>query len=493
MINNMNTRFRFNRCFLLACLSVLAVSGAMTGKAQGAGRSDSLNVPGNLFPTTRITTTGAVSATGGETLYQTPVPNLTNTLSGRLPGLFVSQQGGLPYWDIATMRIRGLGTYSGAGLKIYVDGFEVLSDYLQYLSPAEIESFSILKDAASLSTFGMEGANGVVWIETKRGEQGRPVVEVQFRTGIQNAINILKPLNATDFETLRNQALSNDNGRVRMTDPDRGYIANPGAGANTDWYREAMRRNGRYSDADVSFHGGDEAARYHVVLGYADQQGLLNTRNTDQTSNTRFTRFNARANLDLDLFRILHASFNLGGRLEDWNRPNYDVVGLMNDLARYPQNIYPVFDSKQEVDPVGYSGTELYPNNPVGSISGLGRQNSRLRILQGNFKFREDLDFLLEGLYLQQSLSFYVQSQTGFGKTKNYARYYDGETTTPDQTTAITAGALGTRGMEEWKQGAFSAGYDNTFGAHKLSSALNFMISDRKSNGLFGYIHSGGQ
>lgn len=478
MINSMNTRFKYYRCFLVAGLLTFVVNGT------AIGQSDSLKVPGNLFPTTKITTTGAVSGVGGDVIYKSPTPNVTNTVQGRLPGLFVTQGNGAPYQDGAALMIRGLGTYSSGGYKIFVDGFEVTDSYLRYLSPAEIASFSVLKDAAALSTFGMKGANGIVWIETKKGEPGKPTVDIQLRSGVQNAINVHKPLNATEFESLYNQAISNDNGRVWTP-----YYTPGTRNIDTDWYKEVMKKNGRFSEADLSFHGGSEDTRYNVVLGYADQQGLLNTSNTDQTSNDRFTKLNARANVDLKLFKILTANFNLGVRLEDWNRPNYSVSNLMNDLARYPQNIYNVYDDMTSDTPTNYSGTLLHPNNPVGSINGLGRQNQRLRILQGNFKFTEDLGFLLDGLYLQQSLSFYVESFSGYSKTKNYARYYNGSTTTTDQTTSIVASPLSAYAMEEWKQGAFTAGYDNTFGAHKISSALNLHISDRKGDGILGYMY----
>jgi TonB-linked SusC/RagA family outer membrane protein len=489
MFNDMNTRLRFNRFLLLGCLLIFTANSATPQEISHDGQGDSLkvraSVQGNLFPTSTITNTGAVSSVGGDVLYTTPTANVTNTLSGRLPGLFSIQENRLPNSERANLSIRGIGSYSNAGYKIYVDGFEVTSDYLDYLSPAEIGSFSILKDAAALSTFGMKGANGVLWIETKKGEIGEPAINVQIRSGIQNAINIHKPLNATDFENLYNQAASNDAGMVwtpRYTGDQIDLV-------NTDWYEETLRNKGSYTDADLSFHGGTKAVRYFAALGYANQEGLLNVGNTDQTSNDRFSKFNVRTNLDVSMFKILTASVNLSARLQDWNRPNFDMWSLMNNLATYPSNIYPVYDELVTDDPTNYSGTALYPNNPVASIKGLGRQNNRLRILQGNFKFKEDFSFLLKGLYLEQAFSFYVQSQTSFSKTKNYARYFGGVAQTTDQTTSIVANSLGAQGMDQWLQGDFSIGYKNSFGKSSITSALNLNISDYKSNGLFGYIY----
>ena len=452
-------------------------------------------IPGRLFPATEVTNTGATSTVAGDVLYKTPTANLTNTVTGIIPGLFAVQGNGEPRWGDASWFIRGIGTYSFSGdaniAKYYVDGFEVLEDYINFLSPSEIGSISILKDAAALSTFGMRGANGVVWIETKRGEEGKPKVNIQMRSGVQSAINILKPLKSNDFANLYNQAISNDNGMVWTPTYTSAQLDayKSGRGTDVDWYKEALKDQGYYSDLDLSFHGGTNLVRYRVVLGYANQQGLFNAENTDQTSNTRFARYNMRTNLDINLFKILEASIDVGGRLQDWNRPNFSTSTLMNNLARYPSNIYPVYDEiAKETDPLSYySGTTIYPQNPVASINGLGWTTDRLRIMQANFKFKENLDFLLDGLYLQQSFSFYVQSLGSQNRTKNYARYFNGERQTTDESTTIVAGGLGSNGMEEWKQGTLTAGYGNSSEVHEVNAALNLHISDYKGNGLFGY------
>lgn len=459
--------------------------------------SDSLKhrtvVPGSLFSTTGITQTGSVSTVSGEDLYKTPTPNITNTVSGRLSGLIVNQGNGTPGSDGSGWYIRGIGTYAQSGAantaKYYVDGFEVNKDYLSYLTPSEISSISIFKDAASLSTFGMKGANGVVWIETKRGEVGKMQVNVQARSGVQQAININKPLDSYDFANLYNQAISNDNGMVwtpTYTNDQLNAYKN-GTGTNVSWYDETMKDNGYYSDVDLSFRGGSEFVKYNVVLGFMDQQGLFNVSNSDETSNIRFNRYNMRTNLDINLFKNLQVSVDVGGRLEDRSRPNYATSSLMSNLASYPANIYPVFDTKVVDDLSNFSGTTLYPNNPVGSVTGLGWRSDRLRILQGNFKFKENLDFLVDGLYMQEAFSFYVKSEGGTSKTKNYARYYNGIAQTTDQTTTIVASSLSASVMDQWIQGAITLGYNKSFGLHDINSAMNFYISDYKGDGLFGY------
>ena len=175
-------------------------------------------VPGKVFNLNATISTGAISTVSGETLYKTATPSITNTLYGRLSGLSVNQATGEPGSDNANLAIRGVGTYtfnnSYNNFKIYVDGFEVYSNYFNYISPDEIESVSILKDAAALAQFGMHGANGVVWVVTKRGKIGKPAFTFQARTGFQNPIVLNKPLGSAEYATLYNQAISNDNGNV---------------------------------------------------------------------------------------------------------------------------------------------------------------------------------------------------------------------------------------------------------------------------------------
>ena len=387
------------KSLILVLLISLATLNSMSQETESFMEQKTSIVLGNLFSVDKMTSTGAVSTVTGDTLYKSSTPNLTNTFSGRLPGLFTISGDGTPGWDLGRMYIRGIGSYAqstdNTTLKYYVDGFEVSSDYIQYLSPSEISTVSVLKDAAALSTFGMRGADGIIWIETKRGNVGPPTVSFQARTGVQQAININKPLGSYDYASLYNQAISNDNGMQWMPE----YSANQldeylsGRGIDVNWYDEVYRKNGFYSDTDLSFRGGTRAARYNVVLSYANQQGLFNVENTDRTSNISFEKYGVRTNFDIDFNKVLSVGIDLGGRLEDRSGPNYSAYDLTQDVLNYPSNIYPIYDEMAD-DPISkFFGNAIYPNNPVGSLTGLGWTTSRTRILQANFKFRENLDF----------------------------------------------------------------------------------------------------
>lgn len=459
---------------------------AMKDSAVVAGHGE---LPGRLFNTTRINNTASVSTVSGEKLNKTVSPNLTTSLAGQLSGLMIRQGNGTPGSDDSGWYIRGVGSY-GYGRenesKLYVDGFEVNLDYLKYLIPAEIERVSVLKDAAALSVFGMRGANGIIWIETKRGKVGKPTISVNFRGSLQQAVNINKPLNSFEYANLYNQANSNDNGMVwtpRYSNSELDAYRS-GQGVNVDWYEQVMKNSGNYLDGNISFNGGGQTAKYNVVMGYSNQQGLLNVSSDDTRSNLKMDKFNLRANLDISMMSIFELKIDMGGRIENRKNPNYNTGDLMNDLARYPSNIYSVYDDAGQTE---FSGTSLYNNNPVGSVLGLGFRTSRLRILQGNFTLKEKLDFITPGLYLQQAFSFYSRSSSTYNKTRNYARYFDGHKTTTDESTSIVAGGYGSAGMDDWKQVMATVGYSKDFGKHSLHSAVNFHLSDYKGDGKFGY------
>ena len=421
--------------------------------------------------------------------YSQDLANFTKSLEGRYPGLIVIDKDAVPGSGSAWMLIRGIGSFSeGVGLntlKFFVDGFEVQSDYINYISAQEVESVAILKDAADLAEFGMNGANGVVFITTKRGSEGAPVITFKAGGGVLAPVNVVKPLGSYDYAQLYNQAYSNDNGREWDPFYDFEVLGDlkSGNGVDVDWYNQVFRKYGIYADANLSIRGGSSKAKYSVVLDYANEQGFLNVKNTDRTKNVSFAKYGVRTNLDMKLTDILTVSVDLGGRLEDRTRPNYSVYSLVNDVMTYPSNIYPVYDP-ESTDPISnFSGTATHPNNPVGSLTGLGWTTSRTKVLQANFKFREDLGSLVPGLYLQEGFSFYSRTIGNTAKTRTYARYFGGVAQTSDVSTYLRSNGYWSSGKERWMQGNIILGWNGTFGRNHLGTTLSAHISDFNGNG----------
>ena len=463
-------------------LGAQVLSAQQKNTSTGVALVDSLKhkEEGPLLNIPDVENVKAQGRVDGSTLYKTPAANITNTLFGQLPGLTVLQRSGEPGYDGASLYIRGLGTYDNSSLAIYVDGFQTTSSYFQYISPAEIESISILKDAAALASFGMKGANGVIWVVTKRGQIGKPKVEVNIVSGLQQAMNIDKPLGAYDYARLYNEAISNDNYSLNGYQ----FVWTPkynnqqlqsyqnGTGTNINWFDQVLRKNAPYKDANINFNGGNVTARYTVILDYMNQGGLYDVSNTASTSNAQIQRFNIRTNLDLNFFKIFEANIDIGGRIEDRRYPNYNGPQLWQDLATYPSNIYPVRDSTGH-----WSGTSLYPNNPVASLHGLGWLGTHDRTLQANFGLKEKLDFITPGLYLKEAASFNTWTRNALSFSSTYARYYEGMQSTTDQQTTIVANGSSPVDQYDWKQSTIKAGYDRNFGENNISAAIEYLAS----------------
>ncbi|HUP10558.1 MAG TPA: TonB-dependent receptor plug domain-containing protein, partial [Niastella sp.] len=438
--------------------------------------------PGPFLHLKKERSVAATSSVSGHVLYRTPVANITNTLYGMLPALTVKQRSGEPGYDEAELYIRGRASFDNSALVIYIDGFQTTASYFNYLPPSEIESISVLKDPVTLATFGMKGANGVLWVITKRGNAGQRKVQVQLVSGWQQPVRIAKPYGAYDYARLYNQAISNDNyalnGNQFIYTPlytnDQLEAYRNGTGTNVDWFNEVLKKNGRYSDANLLFTGGGNDTRYALLLDYMQQRGLYDVSTNATTSNAQIQRFNVRTNLDFNFFKIFEAKVDLGGRIEDRRYPNIDGPTLWNNLARYPANIYPVKDAQTG----SWSGTTNFPQNPVASLHALGWASTHDRTLQANFNLKQRLDFITPGLYLNEAVSFSTWTRTSASKTATYARFYNGVQTTTDKASDMTANGAVSVGQYDWKQINITAGYNRTFGAHAFAGAFNFLQSN---------------
>ena len=469
------------------------LSGIMAQQTVLSAKSDTfavsliqpvIMIPGNIFNITKVSNTGAVSTVSSQEL-PTSSPNITNSLYGTLSGLTVNQGSGEPGTDRANLGIRGIGSFGNVGNSgyntglVYVDGFQVDPNYFYNMPQSEIESISVLKDAASLVTFGMNGANGVIWVVTKKGVIGKPKLSFNYLYGVGSPENINKPLNSFNYANLYNEAISNDHGNVWSPSYSPGQLQayQNGSGTNVDWYNQALRNSAPYTKGNLKFAGGDVHTQYNILFDYFNQQGIYNVGNTSGTSNEQLSKYSLGGNLAFN-WNIFEAKIDINTRLEDRSAPNYtskfSTDTIWNDLAKYPNNIYSVYDDGLHQH---YSGTTTYPNNPIGSLNGLGWESNETRYLVSNFSLKEKLDAITKGLYLKEDFSYSGKSLSTYNKTATYARYINGVTTTTDKTTPIVASSLGANSQLDWKQSNLTLGYDNQFGKNHLISVLNYYAS----------------
>jgi TonB-linked SusC/RagA family outer membrane protein len=423
--------------------------------------------------------TAAISSVGGDVMRKTPVPALSNTLYGRLPGLTVLQGSGEPGYDVPFISVRGLGTYQNAGFLVFVDGFEASFDQM---AVEEIERVSVLKDAAALALYGIRGANGALLVTTKRGEQGKTKINFNARTGWQKPTRLPEFVNAYDYARLYNEALTNDGMPARYTAQDlEAYRSgsDPYLHPDVNWYDEVLRKSAPMREYSITFSGGNKGMKYFLLLGHLHNQGLYaNTdKDREENSNADFKRYNFRSNIDIQLSNIVSASIDLGGRIEDRSYPNYNGVALWENMARYPANVYPVRNPNGS-----WGGNAIYPNNPVASVLGRGFASTHDRNLMATLRLTEKLDFITKGLSIGQALSFNNWHRGNYNKTRDFAAYELSKGMAQDGSDSIiytmhgteTDFAIDESANDQWNRTnvQVSINYDRQFGEHALNAML---------------------
>ncbi len=240
----------------------------------------------------KVNLTGSVSSVQAGEIAGQVGTNAAALIQGRLPGVFITQSSGQPGKPSTKILVRGLGTMNNSNPLILVDGIESSMDDI---NPDDIESLTVLKDAASASIYGTRGSNGVILITTKRGEAG--AVNVSFNTslGWQNAVKLPQHVSSADYARLFNEACENEGLAPGFTEEEISKFesgSDPYNYPNTDWVDLLIQGSGFTQDHTLNVSGGNTASRYNLSLGYFDQNGIIRENATD------FKRYNLRINVD---------------------------------------------------------------------------------------------------------------------------------------------------------------------------------------------------
>jgi len=364
----------------------------------------------------RVTMTGSVSTITTKDLLQSPVSNLTNALAGRLPGLITTQRSGEPGVDASALYIRGVATLGNARPIVVVDGVERSMDYID---PNDIESFSILKDAASTAVFGMRGANGVVMVTTRRGKRSAPQMSFRTSYGKQEPTKIPEFLGSYDYARLKNEALMNDGNQPAFTDAQLEAYKN-GTGYNTDYYGFLIQPS-QVGNANLNITGGNNVARYFLSAGLNIQEGnYKHTKENDQgyNSNNVMKRFNLRANVDVDVTKDLLVSLNLAGIQTNRSDPNTSASTIMNIMNRMPPT-YPILNPDSSL-----FGNGTYTSNLLGEVARRGYRIYLNNTIQGTLSATHKLDFITKNLSAKLSYSYDNTATPNVTYGKGYAVFY---------------------------------------------------------------------
>lgn len=444
------------------------------------------------------TMVGSVATITTKDLTQSPTANINNALAGRLPGLVVNQYaGGEPGVDQSELFIRGKATYGNQSAIVIVDGIE---RDMSYLAPDEIETFTILKDASATAAYGIRGANGVIVITTKRGKAAeKATVNLKASIGINQPIGFPEYLGSADYATLYNEARLND---AKMTGADvsslnlfsqqaidnfRRAKGDNSDGLGYDWdYYDFAFKPGMQEDVSLSIRGGTDKVRYYVLANYFSQGGNYKYSDAGEyDSQTRFTRYNFRSNIDININRYLSTRLDLGARITDRNAPGTTAGRLMTICATQPpylpilveENSHPQNEEYIQQNSRGMLyGDNIYRYNILGELSRTGYLNEKNTYLNGSFAMNLDMGFLTKGL--KAEIMFSYDASEGRWINRKLDTYKDGYREYPKYATFMPI-----EGSDAYMEGGHYIGAYKTGNKYDIDQTIGNGFSHNASDG----------
>lgn len=382
---------------------------------------------------TRRSITGAVSTIQTKDLVQSPVANISNALAGKLPGLITVQSSGEPGADAASLYVRGVGTYGSSAPLVVIDGLPRRKTDFDMLDANEIESITILKDASSSSLYGIQGANGVVVVTTRRGRDNeKPKISFTMQQANQQPIRLPQTMSSYE-QALYNRTVDFNDGQPLRYTPEVLEIIRSGSDPyqypNTDWFDVVLKDHSWQQQYNVNISGTagkSHRLRYFVSGSYINQGTLLNHNKEFEANygvSSKYDRYNFRSNLDIEATRRLDIRIDLAGRLETRVGPSYGfpyVFGIITSRMPGSQSIF-------NPDGTLAAGSALeipYINNPYGIITRSGYYNNTLNVMSGTISAKHDLDFLTEGLVIQGYFSFENSSSLDRSWSQTFEQFW---------------------------------------------------------------------
>lgn len=440
----------------------------------GAGEEDNIVIPFGLRKRREINY--AVSQLNEKDFPEIITSNVLNMLGGRLPGLLVQRTNTTPGNDGVSFQIRGRSTYnSGNSPRVLVDG--IFRDATE-LDIKEIESVTVLKDAAALTWFGLNAANGIVMITTKKGSSKKFGINYSTQLGTQQTHNIITPLNSFDYATLYNEALTNTGQPAIYNQAALDAYKNdsdPLLFPNNNYIDNFMRPSAPIRRHVLSADGGNSNFRYFTLLSYLRQDGLFAPAETeDFNSNVKFQRINFRVNLDYDVSRNLSVGLYAGARTGSLREPLDGGFALLNDLYNLPPNAFPILNKDGS-----YGGTSIYRNNPRARLRARGFRRDLARGLLVNLNVKQKLNFI-KGLSANILFSYDSKGLYTSGLATDY-EVVDFTSGNPVKfRTAAPLNYIGASFSNNNRRNEFWAGfdYDRKFSSiHKINASVRVMRS----------------
>ena len=397
--------------------------------AQQPANTDSVpssqQSPGYGIIVSGTTSSYSTAGASSETFVNSPEIDIAKALYGKIAGLNVSQGTGSSAYNLSSLTIHGHAPL------VLIDGFP---RNLEEITAIEIESCTILKDAAASALYGVRGANGVVLITTKRGKIDRLSISAKYQFGISTQFRSPEFADAYTYAQNLNSALSTDGLNPRYNHWELEAFRNhtyPNEYPDVNWWDETMNDTGTSHRLDLTFTGGNERFRHYTSLNYYHDKSMLIANKEDDRFDTSPTdvRLNLRTNLDLAITSSTTMKLGLMAKLQEYNGSK--VGGnIYNAIYNIPSAAFPIQYSNGM-----FGGNSIYTSsNPVAMLTSAGHSKSIYGTLLADLSLKQELDAITPGLSATLSIAFDNCGAMYEGSSKEY-RYIDpGASITQDGT-----------------------------------------------------------
>lgn len=427
---------------------------------------------------------------------QMPGRSLSNNIAGQIAGVLAVQRTGEPGKDNSSFWIRGISSFAGGTSPlVLVDG---IPRSMNDITPDEIESFTVLKDAAATAVYGAEGANGVVLITSKRGQSQKPTLDVRAEFSMVTPTRMPEMLNSYDYVRLYNEATWETLGNPTIwTKPYSDDViemyrtqADPDLYPNADWM--SLMKDWTHNErVTVNLRGGSERVKYFVSGAFYNEAGIFDSKAIDKyDANINLSRYNIRSNIDIAVTKTTDLSVDMSGQYLETTYPGYSSDEIYQHMYGFAPHLIPMrySDGKFSDTDIWNGGSEQQPYNMLNE-SGYTRNWSAY--LQSKLTLKQKLDFITKGLSLKLTGSFDADYNSSTKRTKSPTIYQlklvDGERQyvlinegKPDLT---SPSGNGTGGNKQIYLEA-SVNYDRTFNdVHDVHGMFLYMQKDKQSQG----------
>ncbi|WP_345005998.1 TonB-dependent receptor [Snuella lapsa] len=415
--------------------------------------------------------TGATSAVKGAKLVKAPTTNLASNLSGKVTGVFVNTATGNPGNEDINFAIRGTSTTGNNAPLVIVDG--IVRSFSR-LDPKEIESITVLKDAASTAVYGARAANGVLLVTTKRGNSNKPSFNLESSFGFQSQTRQIELMNAGEYARYINEAKLNYGQNPIFTDAEVAQYES-GELASYDWLKSALGNSAPLSRHSISASGGSDNTRYFLSYGLLNQEGFYST--------ASYKQHNLRSNIDVKLSDRLDLRLDLSGRIQNRSDSPAGLNSIYQGALIGKPYLNPLLDN--EVGP-GAIATNGLGGSPLGHAERSGTNTTRSNIIQSNISLKYKVPGI-EGLVASALFSYDLTFNKNKIFKKPFTQYeYNGATGGYDEISGgfSSISLSESRELNDQQTLQLSLRYDHTFGKHKIGALALFEQIESTENSL---------